>query len=323
MTIEQEAFEPRSRDSSVVIADYLKRSISVSEILDQLWSGRVIIILCFVLGMLYGAYSAWTQGPHFVAEMNLLPAESNSVDGNSSSSGALGLIAGLTGTNLGSVPKFTQFLSALHSTAVAQILDKKYDMTCRVFAGYCDQQTHQWARRDGMRAWVNGVLASLSGLPDPNGPFTPAELAQYIYGSVEVTVDKANQVVKLGYQSPKPKFAAEFLTVLVQTTNDYIKNQDRTVLRQYVNYLANQAATTTNVAQRDAIDQLLLQQERKLMLSEVNVPYAASVLDGPTVMPVNKAPKIIAMYSALGLAIGVLITLGRRRLNLRFWSRRA
>jgi len=158
MTIEQEAFEPQAPDSSVVIADYLRRSISVSEILDRLWSGRVIITVCFVLGILYGTYSAWAQGPHFAAQMNLLPADSSSVDsGSSSSSGALGLIAGLTGANLGSVPKFTQFLSALHSTAVAEVLDKKYDMTCRVFSGYCDQKTHQWLRRDGIRAWINGV----------------------------------------------------------------------------------------------------------------------------------------------------------------------
>jgi len=323
MTIEQEAFEPRSRDSSVVIADYLKRSVSLSEILDQLWSGRAIVAACFVIGLIYGAYSAWTQGPHFAAEISLLPAESSSVEGNSSSSGALGLIAGLTGTNLGSVPKFTQFLSALHSTGVAEILDKKYAMSCRAFSGYCDQKTHQWLRRDGWRAWINGVLAKLSGLPDPNGPYTPTELAQYIEGSVEVTVDKANQVVRLNYQSPKPQFAAQFLTLLVQTTNDYIKSQDRVVLRQYVNYLANQASTATNVAQRDAIDQLLLQQERKLMLTEVDVPYAASVLDGPTILPVNKALKLIAVYGALGLIAGALITLGRRHLNLRFGSWRA
>jgi hypothetical protein len=320
MTIEQEAFEPHSRDSSVIIADYLKRSVSVSDIMEQIWRGRMVIVGCFAIGLIYGIYSAWSQGPHFAAEMSLLPAESNSVEGNSSSGGALGLIAGLTGANLGSVPKFTQFLSALHSTGVAQVLDKKYAMSCLVFAGYCDQQTLQWRRRGGFRAWWNGVLARLAGLPDPNGPYTPIELAQYIEGTVDVKIDKANQVVKLNYESPKPKFAAQFLTLLVRTTNDYIKDQDRVVLRQYVNYLATQATQATNVAQRDAIDQLLLQQERKLMLTEVDVPYAASVLDGPTVLPVNRALKIIAIYGALGLIVGAMIVLGRR--YLRFGGRR-
>lgn len=317
MTIEQEAFEPRSRDSSVVIADYLKRSVSVAELLERLWGGRVIVAICFAIGIAYGTYSAWAGGPRFAAEISLLPADSNSVEGSSAGGGALNLLAGLTGANIGSVPKFTQFLSALHSTGVAKILDERYGMTCRVFAGYCDQKTHQWNRRGGWRSWLNGIMARLSGLPDPNGPFTTTELAQYIYGSVDVTIDKANQVVKLSYQSPKPEFAAQFLSLLVQTTNDYIKAQDRLVLRQYVDYLASQTAAATNVAQRDVLDQLLLQQERKLMLTEVNVPYAATVLDGPTVLPVNRALKLILAFGALGLIVGALIALGGHYLAAR------
>ena len=323
MTIEQEAFELRSRDSSAVIADYLKRSISLSDVAGQLWNGRGIIAACCVIGIVYGIYAAWADGPRFTVQIDLLPAESSSVESSSSSGGALGLLAGLAGSNMTSVPKFTQFLSALHSTSVAEILDRKYGMSCRVFAGDCDQQTHQWRKRRGMRAWFNGLMADLSGLPDPNGPHTPIELAQYIEGSFAIVVDKTSQVVTLTYQSPKPKFAAEFTSLLVKTTNDYIKDQDRIVLRQYVSYLTSQTAAATNVAQRDVLDQLLLQQERKLMLTEVDVPYAASVLDGPTVTPLNKAPKFIAIFGALGLFLGALIALGRHYLGRRARGPRA
>lgn len=317
MTIEKEAFEPRSRGSSVVIANYLKRSISLSEITRHLWNGRITVTAGFVIGIAFGVYTAWTNGPRFVATMNLLPAESSSVEGNPGSGGALGLIAGLTGSSLGSVPKFTQFLSALHSTKVAEILDKKYAMSCRIFAGDCDQKTHQWRERTGWRAQLNGITAALSGLPNPNGPHTATELAQYIEGSVDVTIDKVSGVVKLEYQSSKPKFAAEFMSLLVRTTNDYIKGQDREIVRKYVGYLTTQTAIATNVAQRDALDQLLLQQERKLMLTEVDVPYAASILDGPTVLPLNKALKIIVAYGMLGLIAGGLIVIGKSHLAAR------
>jgi hypothetical protein len=312
MTIKQEVFESRHRDSSTVIAAYFRESVSLSEIAGRVWSGRLIIGICVVIGIAAGIYSAWRAGPSFVAEMSLLPAEGTSLDGSSSASGTLGVIAGLTGANLGSVPKFTQFLSALHSDGVAQALDKKYAMSCRVFRGDCDQKTLQWRKRTGLRAWFNGVLASLSGLPNPNGPHTPTELAQYIFGAVNVTIDKTSQVVRLDYQNSRPEFTAQFLNLLVQTTNDYIRAQDRAVVRQYVGYLANQATSATNVAQRDAIDQLLLQQERKLMLTEVNVPYAASVLDGPIVLPVNNVLKKIAMYGGLGFVFGILIVLGKQ-----------
>lgn len=318
MTVEQDAFESRHRDSSVAIADYFRRSVSVSEILDQLWSGRIIIAVCFVLGLVYGAYSISSSGPLFSVEMSLLPAEGGSVDNNASNSGALGLLAGLTGGGLGQVPKFTQFLAALHSTGVAEVLDKKYAMTCRVFRGDCDQTTLQWRERTGLRPWFNGLLARLSGLPDPNGPRTPTELALYISGAVVPTLDKTSEVVRLDYQSPRPDFAVNFMNVLVKTTNDYIRDQDRVVLQQYVAYLTDQASRATNVAQRDALDQLLLQQERKLMLTEVDVPYAASVLDGPMVLPVNKALKTLAIFGALGLFAGALIAIGMHYLRVRF-----
>jgi hypothetical protein len=317
MTINQEMFEPRAQDSSSAIADYFRRSISLSEVAGRIWDGRYIVAACFAIGFLWGIYTVWADGPRFVAEVSLLPAESNSAEGNSSSNGALGVLAGLTGTNLGSVPKFTQFLSALHSTGVAELLDQKYAMSCHVFRSDCDQKTLQWKRREGLRAWYNGVLAQLSGLPDPNGPHTPTELAQFIEGSVVPTIDKTSPIVKLDFQSSKPEFARQFLGLVVKTTNDYIRIQDRNILRQYVSYLSSQAAQATNVAQRDAFDQLLLQQERKLMLSEVDVPYAATTLDGPTVLPLNTAVKKIAIFSFLGLVVGSLIALAVRYFRTR------
>jgi hypothetical protein len=317
MTINQEMFEPRARDSSSAIADYFRRSISLSEVAGRMWDGRYIIAACFVIGFAWGIYSVWSSGPQYLAEVSLLPAESNASEGSSSNNSALGLIAGLAGTNLGSVPKFTQFLSALHSTGVAEILDQKYAMSCRVFRGDCDQKTLQWSRRTGFQAWLNGITAELSGLPDPNGPHTSTELAKYIESQLVVTVDKTNPIVKLDYRSSRPEFAKQFVSLLVRTTNDYIRIQDRNILRQYVSYLSDQAALATNVAQRDAFDQLLLQQERKLMLSEVDVPYAATTLDGPTVLPLNTAVKKIAIFSFLGLMAGAVIALTLRYFRIR------
>jgi hypothetical protein len=317
MTIKEEMFEPRAKDSSSAIAEYLRRSISLSEIMACVWNGRIVVIICAVLGLLYGIYAVYDAGPLFNVEVSLLPAESSSIDSGSSNSGALGLIAGITGSSLGGASKFTQFLSALSSTGVGQMLDQKYNMSCRVFASDCDQKTLQWRHRTGFRAWLNGITSKLSGLPDPNGPHTPIELAQYVESQVIVTTDKTSQIVKLNYLSSKPEFAARFMSLLITTTNDYIRLQDRSVLRQYVGYLTNQASQATNVAQRDALDQLLLQQERKLMLSEVDVPYAATVLDGPTIAPMNSAIKRIVIYTMLGGIVGSLIVLGASKINLR------
>ena len=67
-----------------------------------------------------------------------------------------------------------------------------------------------------------------------------------------------------------PKFAAEFLAQVAKATNDYIRAQNREIQGRYVDYLGASAVKATNVEQRQALDTLLLQEERQLMLTEVD-----------------------------------------------------
>ena len=314
-----------TRAPTAAIRDFLRRTISLSDVLIRIWAGRWIIVAACVLGLLGGALSVWRANPTFLASVYLMPAETDSAgETDISGGGAAGLLAGLTGMGSGgAVPKFTQFLSAMHSVGVAEILDRKYGMLCRVYGSDCDQRTHQWRERHGVRAWFAGAIAKLGHLPDPNGPRTPIDLAGYIEGSIFPSQDKITRLTRLGYANQDAKFAAEFLTTVIRTTNDYIKDHDRNVQRHYVDYVAERANASANVAQRETLSGLLLQQERRLMMTEVDVPYAATILDGPTVVPVNSALKTLAVYGLLGFFLGIMIVLGCDFVpaRWRFWQK--
>jgi hypothetical protein len=58
------------------------------------------------------------------------------------------------------------------------------------------------------------------------------------------------------------------------------------------------------LAQHDALSSLLVDQERRLMLSSVDVPYAASIQDGPNIAMSNKALRMLAVDIMLGLILG-------------------
>jgi hypothetical protein len=220
------------------------------------------------------------------------------------------------------VPKFVQFLYALNSVEVAQTLDKKYDLLCRVYHGECDPVTHQWKDRDGIRAWIMSATSRLSGLPDPNvGPRRAIDLAQYIEVKFVVTqLKKTEAVNSISFTNRDPQFAAQFLAQVVNTTNDYIRAQNRDTQKHYVDYLTASAAKTANVEQRQAIDTLLLQEERQLMMTEVDNPYAAQILDGPTVTPVNHALKTIVIDILIGLFLGLAVAISRDALPQK-WRR--
>jgi hypothetical protein len=320
MALSQEQVDAYPVPSSA-IADYLKKSISVSYLMDRVWTGRLIVIVATVSGLLYGMYTIYSDGPLFSASMSVSPADSDSIGdiGNGSNGGTAGLLAGLAGTtNTMALPKFTQFISAKGSVGVARELIKRHDLLCRIYKGECDPATHQWRERTGIRAFFGGLLANLGGLPDPNGPRNEIDLAQYIGGAVTAETNKNNSLVTLTYQNRRPDFAAQVLSAVVSTTNDYIRTQNREIQKRYVEYLSRSAATATNVEQRQAIDNLLLQQERQFMMTEVDVPYAAKILDGPTVVPVNKVLKTLAIYTVLGFALGAALAILRDMLPARW-----
>ena len=206
---------------------------------------------------------------------------------------------------------------------MAQVLDRKYDAVCVINKGLCNPATHVWRERTGTDAAINGFLARIAGLPDPNGPLTVIDLAQYNAGAITVTKDKASAMVTLSYYNRDPKFAADYLSKVLRTTNDYIRDQDRVMQRTMVDYVAHRIATNTNVEQREALDQLLLQQERRLMMTEVDTPYAATILDGPTVTPLNNVLRITLLSGLLYMMIGMAIVLFRGLVpeRFRFWSR--
>jgi hypothetical protein len=309
---------------SAAIADYLRRSVSVSDLASQIWSGRLIVAAAAIAGLAFGAYYVHHEGASYTATMRISPAEGDSapsIGGSGGGGGAAGLLADLAGGGATQVPKFTQFLVAMGSEGVARQMDQKYHMTCRVYSGQCDARTGQWHIDIGLKEWLSALFARLGDLPDPNGPRTVADLAVYTGGAIGKDQNKQNSIVLLSYTHRKREFASEFLSRAVEETNNYIRELNRNNQRRYVQYLSDAAARSTNVEQRQAIDSLLLQQERQLMMTEVDGPYAAQVLDGPNVAPVNKVAKTLAICTFLGIVLGICIVLGGRFLprRLRRW----
>ncbi len=320
MTILDEA-QPRA--PTAAIREFLRNSISLADVTRQIWSGRLVVVAALVFGLMYGLLQARRAGPLYSAIVSVMPAQTDA-DMGGGGGGAIGMLASLTGGGGGSqVPKFTQFLFTIGSVGVAQRLDRDHDTVCVIYRGLCDPKTHVWKRRTGMRAAFNGFLARVAGLPDPNGPLTVIDLAQFNAGAIGVTKDKATGLVTLSFQHPNPNFAADYLKLVLTTANDYMREQDRSTQRNMVEYVARRLSTSTNVEQHQSLSNLMLQQERRLMMTEVNAPYAATILDGPTVMPLNTVLRTTMLNGFFWMMIGIAAVLFRNVVpkRYRFWSR--
>jgi hypothetical protein len=298
---EQAAPEP----ASAVMASFLRRSFSIADLIKRFIRAWFFGLIGLVMGLCFGIYMVWTTPPSYSVSIGLLPTDSTgdvSLDGGGS---GLAALAGLIGSGSGPVPKFTRFVASLNSTSVAKIMNEKYDMVCRTYRGDCDPETHTWNEHKGFGAWVQKTVAEIAHLQDPSAPKTVVDLAAYTAGNVVLTSDRTSHILTLSMDSRDPKFAALYLQTLVQATNDYIKAQDLSTVRPLISYLnAKLANANLNLATHDALAGMLGEQERRLMLSSVDIPYAASIQDGPNVTTSNEALRMLALDAIIGLALG-------------------
>ena len=288
--------------SANVIRRYLSNSISIADIFERALKSWAYGLAGLILGSLAGIYVIWTTPPNYTVSIGLLPMESSGSDLNESG-GALGALAGLTGLNSGPVPKYTRFMAALNATGVAEIMNRDHDMICRTFSD-CDVKTHKWRKHTGFRAWLGRQLARLGHLSDPDNPRTALDLSQYTKANIQPSSDKTTRILTLSVQTRDPIFMRAYVLMLVQSANKYVKEQDRYVLQRYVEYLYSKLATTTNISQREALGTLVLEQERKLMLAAVDVPYAANIQDGPNISESNNPARTLIVDSIIGLLLG-------------------
>jgi hypothetical protein len=313
-----EAVAPRP--VSKTVDAYLRKSISLSDILKRLVRGWFLALVGTVIGVLAGVYTVWITPPTYTVTLTLLPLDSGSAEVSGNGGVGLQVLAGLLG-NSGPVPKFTRFVASFYSTRLAAELDRKYDAVCDAFQ--CDKKTHSWPKHGGFYAWVIRAVTDIAHLPGPDRPRTADDLSKFIQSNVTITSDKNTNMLALGMDTDNPAKASRFLVRLVETANDFVKDQDNAVVKKEVAYVTAQLKTNTDLSQRDALTRMLEDQEQHLMLTAINLPYVASIQDGPTVEVSNRSIKFLAAFTLFGFLIGggIGVALSFVPEQRRFWRR--
>lgn len=278
----------------------IRSGIALADIASAIWKGKVLIVLAAVFSLaLSGVWVART-GQRFQAVAEIMPAVVD-VDASASRSIVLPVLGPKAGTP---IPKFQQFTEAIYSIPVAGELDLKENMLCKVYSDECNLKTGKWTRPDTFRNRLIDYAKRLLAMPARTSDArTAADLAAYITDAVTITETKSG-VNKLTFSAKDPEFATYFLTSLIHTADEYIKDQDKDSLSKYVKYLSDRMRDVTTLQQRDTFNQLYLEQERRLMLTAVDVPYAAAILAQPNAVPISPISKLV-----LGTLLGVLATM--------------
>lgn len=142
-------------------------------------------------------------------------------------------------------------------------------------------------------------------------------LSAYLKRRVKIEPLGVSSGRKIVYAHPDPDFAKYMLGALHHIADGLIRKSVREEARARVEYLSEAMAQTGNAEHRRALTELLMEQERLLMLVSIDQPYAATIIEQPSasIKPVwPDIPLISLVFSIVGGVLGYILA-GMRPVN--------
>lgn len=252
------------------------------DILVEIRQAQRWIMACGILALALGFLFLGAATPFYKAQMVVGPANPISNDEGASDAAGMHTSQG----HSANVLNFARFESTLGGPAVAGILLK-------------DKKIFEGLEKDRPM-----------GLFFSQDKWTPAELADYVHRRVRIEPIGETPLRRLVYFHPIPEFAAYFLKRLQEIDDALIRDSIRIEAAARVQYLQNASVTIANPDHRRGLTNLLMEQERLLMLTSVEQSYAASVFEPAASSAHPEWPKripILAAFMLCGALFGFVL----------------
>lgn len=250
----------------------------------------------------------------YTATANVFPT-SNPGIGSSSSSLDLSSIAGgmLSSSSLlgGQHGGFDEFKSLLTSPQTAEVLFQ--DKWIRQTLLHIDPDRGQ--QGPGLVGMVRGFIRSgmfrLWGVSNAAGGPTPYALGKIIKRDVAITSETRSNMLVLRFADKDPAFARYFLGKLVTVSDTLLRKQTLAQTQQYINFLNRNIGGVTNRENSEALIRVLTKYQETLILTSVNVSYAAEIVGGILVpmTPDEPKPAMVLVLGTIGFFIAWLVVL--------------
>lgn len=253
--------------------------VTLLDVLAEVRRARAWMMFCAIISLAIGFLFLGAATPFYRAHMIVGPA-------NPISAEAINEQEKPRPGHDTSALNFSRFESTLSGAAVAGTLLK-------------DEKIYEGLTKD-----------SPMGLFDADETWTPATLSDYIRRRVRIEPIGETPLRRLVYYHPSPEFAAYFLARLQETDNSLIRRSLRNEAAARVDYLEKASAAIANPDHRRGLTDLLMEQERLLMLTSLDQPYAAAVFEPPAASAHAEWPKrvpTLAAFMLVGAIFGFVI----------------
>ncbi|WP_429232761.1 Wzz/FepE/Etk N-terminal domain-containing protein [Aeromonas salmonicida] len=300
----------------LVIPPSMEDEIDFRELFATLWRGKWWIFATTLLGAVIATAVAISLPNVYRAEALLAPSAEQQGGGLSAMAAQFGGLASLAGINLKSdkadktaitveIGNSRQFLSHFirkHQLEVPLMAASKADKATGELI--IDEEIYDLSSKK----WIREVPSGKSVEP------TDWELVKVFRKLASVNQDSKSGLVTVVVDFYSPKLAKQWVDWFVSDLNEAMKARDQSDAIRNITYLKAQLEKTPVADMQKVFYQLIEDQSKTLMLTEVNQEYVFKTLDPAVVAEEKLKPKrtlIVVLGTLLGIMFGVVLLLVR------------
>jgi hypothetical protein len=280
-----------------------ERTLAVGPALRR---GKLVIALTTLLGLGLGFGYIALSVPRYTAEMLVSPT---SLSAAQESAATLVSASSLLSRNVPITDvAYQSFLAMLTSYEVAEVMARQPDVLETFFPGQLDAE-HQTAKSPTgftaiSRAWIRSMLHR----PPVTSP-GPEALRRRITADLNLDRLTETRMYKITFQFPDPVFAQSFLGAIAMEANDILRERERRRAQLRVDYVRKRLDEVQVEDYRMMLLSLLSQAEKELLATQSDLPFAADVVEAPSVSSIPTSPKLVPILGVGGIA-GLMLGLG-------------
>jgi hypothetical protein len=275
------------------------------QLVSRLLREKLFIAGSGVFAMLLGLFFLIASQPTYTATMTVAPP---SVSQTQTPGQMLGSLSDMLGGN-GTPESFKLYLQMIVSQGTADRMEHDHHVMRQVFTGQWDAQNNRWRPRIGLRAMLSNALHALVGRPPvPDAP-SVEDLGEFLQANLRVDTPVVGSSVRIvSFSNADPRMASQFLLWAHDAADHLVRESTRQRTIHMIGYLRDRLPAVANTDEHNALTNLLVDQERMLMLLSSGIDYSAMVVDPPLVpeKPFPAIGKTLALFLLAGLGAASL-----------------
>lgn len=294
--------------------------IDLKELFLTIWSGRYFIVMAVAVGIILAAVYLHGAERKYTVSYTFQPVAE---DNNSPNFSGLGGLASLAGVSLPSAASgdFQTFKILLQSEETAEQLMANTELVKQVFATEWSDETKSFVPpQASLKAnLVQSLKTLLTGTEGASyTPPNPARLADWLSEEFSAADDRDTGFLKLTSETAEPQLVIDIMAATTSITDTILKDRYLASSRRSVEFYQNKISAARSRESREALAQLIAQEQQKLMLASNGSFFVAEPLTRPSVSLHPTSPKsslVLALSVVLGGFIGSALVLIRKALK--------